>query len=300
MKEHRGVWSSARAEAVFRRIEDEVWAERFPDGVDGVDVDTSYGPTRAYRWPGTGRPVVLLHGIGGTSLMWASQVGGFGGHPVVAIDTMGDVGRSRHDRPFTGPEDVAEWLHEVLRALGINGAQLVGASYGGWLALNQALRRSDDVDSLLLVEPAGLAPAHLAGFLRWGASVLLASLLPRPLRARAARRLRMPLLVDARAMRLLRRGQRSHRFRPEPAPLADDELSRITVPVTLLVAEHSELHDATEVVERAQRHLPDVQVRIVPGAGHALPLSHPDAVQRAWRETPLADESITRRQRRRA
>ena len=216
--------------------------------------------------------------------MWAPQVGGFGCHPLVAIDTMGDVGRSRHERAFTGPDDVAGWLHEVLGALGIDRAHLVGASYGGWLALNQALRRPEDVESVLLVEPVGLAPVHFARFLRWGTSVLLASLLPRPLRIRAARRLRMPLLADARAMRLLRRGQLSHRFRPEPSPLTEDELARITVPVTLLVAEHSEIHDSELVVERAQRHLPDVRSRIVPGAGHALPISHPEEVQQTWRE----------------
>ena len=284
MKRHRGAWTSARAEAAFRRIEGRVWAERFPDGVDAVDVATSFGPTRAYRWPGAGLPVVLLHGIGGTSLMWAPYVdaGGFGGHPLVAVDTMGDVGRSRHDRPFAGADDAARWLSEALQALGVERAHLVGASYGGWLALNEALRHPADVASLTLVEPAGLAPADMKRFLRWGTAVLAASLLPGRLRARTARRLRMPVLLDGDAMRILRRGQLSHRFRPQPAVFTDEELARVAIPVTLLVGEHSELHDPHEVVRRAERHLPDVRAVTVPGAGHALPLSHIGEVQQCW------------------
>jgi pimeloyl-ACP methyl ester carboxylesterase len=284
MKWHQGVWSSARAEAAFRRIEDQVWAERFPEGVDSRDVATSFGPTRAYRWPGTGLPVVLLHGIGGTSLMWAPYVvaGGFGGHPLVAIDTMGDVGRSRHDRAFTGPDDVAQWLQEALSSLGVERAHVVGGSYGGWLAVNQALRHPADVASLTLLEPAGLAPVDRKRFLRWGLSVLAAGALPRPLRTRAAERLRMPVLHDRRAMRMLRRGQVFHRFRPQPEPFTAEELGRITVPVTLLVGEHSELHDPHEVVDRADQCLPDVRTHVVPGAGHALPLTHVEEVREAW------------------
>jgi pimeloyl-ACP methyl ester carboxylesterase len=206
MKPHRGVRSSARAEAAFRRIEDTVWAERFPGGVDAVDVATRFGPTRAYLWPGAG-----LHGIGGASLMWAPYVaaGGFGGHPLMAIDTTGDVGRSRHDLAFKGRDDVARWLHDALAGLGLPRAHLVGASYGGWLALNLALRHPGDAASLTLVEPAGLIPVDRLRFLRWGVSVLAASALPGPVRARAARRLRMPALLDRRAMARIRRGQRT-------------------------------------------------------------------------------------------
>jgi pimeloyl-ACP methyl ester carboxylesterase len=52
--------------------------------------------------------------------------------------------------------------------------------------------------------------------------------------------------------------------------------------VTLLVGERSELHDADHVVRRAEQHLPDVRTSVVPSAGHALPLSHVEEVQRAW------------------
>ena len=38
--------------------------------------DTHLGPTRAYRWPGSGEPVVFLHGSGGTALMWSQYVEG--------------------------------------------------------------------------------------------------------------------------------------------------------------------------------------------------------------------------------
>lgn len=284
MKELLGRWRSSRAEAKFRVLEDEVWAERLPDR-EAIDVATTFGSTRAYRWPGTGEPVVLLHGIGGTSVMWAPYIGTLGDHAVTAIDTMGDVGRSVHERPFTGPGDIAEWLDETLERLGISSAHLIGTSFGGWLAFNQALRRPHRVASVMLIDPVGLAPLNMGGFLRWGFAVLFSSLLPAGGRRRAAARLGMPVLENKRAMQMVRRGQMSHRFRPEPSPFSDEELSSINAPVTVLVGERSAIHDPHAVVQRARRLMPDVDARVVAGAGHGLPLSHVDQVRDTWLST---------------
>lgn len=281
MKEVLGRWTSEAAEAKFRLVEDQVWDQRLPDR-EFVDVATWFGSTRAYRWPGTGVPVVLLHGIGGTSVMWAPYVHTLGDHPVVAIDTMGDVGHSVHERAFTGPGDFAQWLDETLEQLEIDTAHLIGTSFGGWLAINQAIHHPRRVASLLLIDPVGIVPLDMAGFLRWGLSVFLSSLLPAAVRRRSARRLGMPVLENKQIMSMARRGQLTHRFRPDSTPFSDDELSSITAPVLLLVGEHSAIHDPAEVVDRAQRLLADLDARIIDGAGHGLPLSHADQVRDAW------------------
>jgi pimeloyl-ACP methyl ester carboxylesterase len=114
-REHLGRWRSQASEQRFRAVEDELWREAFPDPPEALDVETEAGTTRVYRWPGDGRPVVLLHGMGGTSLMWWDFVGQLGGRTVYAIDTMGDAGRSVHRRAFYGVADVAEWLQQAPR-----------------------------------------------------------------------------------------------------------------------------------------------------------------------------------------
>src|SRR4029450_6874332 len=103
-------------------------------------VATEAGPTVVYHWPGTGVPVVLLHGMGATSLMWAGCITAMAGREAYAVDTPGDVGRSTQRVAYRGAAPRADWLAEPLARLDGGPAPLVGASYGGWLALNQAVR----------------------------------------------------------------------------------------------------------------------------------------------------------------
>ena len=57
--------------ARFRMIEDALWREATGPAPTEIDVHTSFGVTRAYRWTGDGTPIVLLHGGGMTSVSWA-------------------------------------------------------------------------------------------------------------------------------------------------------------------------------------------------------------------------------------
>ena len=59
-REHLGRWRSPASEARFRALEDELWREAFPQAPEALDVETEAGTTRVYRWPGDGRPVVLM------------------------------------------------------------------------------------------------------------------------------------------------------------------------------------------------------------------------------------------------
>jgi pimeloyl-ACP methyl ester carboxylesterase len=265
----------ARAEALAR--------ERLAQPPEAVDVPTRWGPTRAYRWAGAGTAagdaVVFLHGTGGTGLTWADYADRLGGRTVVALDTLGDVGHTRQERPVHGPDDLAAWLAEALDGLGLARAHLAGTSYGGFLALTLAAREPGRARSLTLVEPGGLAPLLLGRFLLWGGQAMAASLLPAGPRRAAARRLRMPAVDDPELMALLWRSQRDHRARlVPPEPLDDDTLRAIDVPALVLVGDRKQAFDPRAAADRASALLPRVRVEVVPGAGHALALSHADLV----------------------
>jgi pimeloyl-ACP methyl ester carboxylesterase len=281
-REHLGRWKTPEAEQRFRALEDELWREHWPQPPAALDVDTHLGPTRVYRWDGEpaglGDPVVFLHGTGATSLMWTGVVGPVGG-VAYAVDTIGDVGRSRQEAPTEDAADLAAWLDEALAGAGVERAHLVGASYGGFLALNQAIRRPDRVASVALVEPGGIVPLQFGRFMAWGIAVMVASALPGSLRSSAASVLRMPLLDDRRAMRMARLGYSTHRPRlVPPDPFSDEQLRSVSVPVLLLLAERSQVHDAAAALARATALLPDVDAEMIPGAGHALPVSHSEEV----------------------
>jgi pimeloyl-ACP methyl ester carboxylesterase len=76
--------------------------------------------------------------------------------PVYGIDLPGDPNPSVARALMTPPASCAAWLDELLAQLGDRPAHLVGASYGGWIAMNQAIRAPGRVASITLLDPAGL------------------------------------------------------------------------------------------------------------------------------------------------
>src|SRR5262249_51736725 len=111
---------------------DDAWPQRRT-----VEVETSFGTTRVVMEAPSGAggaPFVLLPGGGGNALMWHGHLDALrsSARPIVAIDPIGDPGGSTQRRPFADGAEVAAWLDEVLTALDIDRAHMIGASYGGW------------------------------------------------------------------------------------------------------------------------------------------------------------------------
>jgi pimeloyl-ACP methyl ester carboxylesterase len=278
-KVHLSTWKSTAAEQRFRSMEDELVRDLVAERPTALDVHTRLGPTRAYHWEGTGEPTVFLHGATGTSLMWAPLAQLRAGRAMYAIDTIGEVGRSQQLVAVEGAEDLADWLAETLAGLGLDRAHLAATSYGGFLALNLAVRRPALVRSLFLIEPAGVERVRMLRFMMWGLSVLFSSWLPTPLRTAAAARLRTPALSDPRVFRLVLFGQRNHRARLlRPEPFSDEELRSIRQPVQLILGAKSEVFRSAAVRTRAEANLPHATVEVIKDGGHAIVTTHTELV----------------------
>jgi pimeloyl-ACP methyl ester carboxylesterase len=133
-----------------------------------VDVPTSFGTVRAYRFDGpaenSSTPVVLLPGRNASTPMWRANLPGvLEGRTAYCVDLLGEAGLSVQEKPITGPDHQAQWLDETLAGLGLDAAHLMGVSIGGWTATNYAVRRQGRVASLVLLDPAmtfARQPAH--------------------------------------------------------------------------------------------------------------------------------------------
>jgi pimeloyl-ACP methyl ester carboxylesterase len=275
---HLSEWKTPEAERRFHEREDELVQERLTERPSPIDVVTHLGPTRAYYWAGSGEPVVFLHGTGGTGTTWAPYAEYRIGRAMYAIDTIGDLGRSRQQVPVENADDLSLWLDETLSGLGLEHAHLAGTSYGGFLALNLAASRPNRVRSLYLLEPAGLVRVVIPKFMVWGMSSFFASLLPASLRRIAARRLRNPLVEDRELMRLGLYGVRNHRSRLlRPEPLTDEQLRSIEVPTHMVFGEKSEVFPVSAARARAAL-LPNATSEVICGAGHAVAMSQVDTL----------------------
>ncbi|MFE9956742.1 alpha/beta fold hydrolase [Micromonospora sp. NPDC005299] len=259
----------------YERTRRRVW----PADAVAVDLPTTFGATRAYRWgEGAGAPFVLLPGAGGNALSWHPHVRRLGrDRPVIAVDPVGEPGGSVQSRPLDGGVDWARWLDGVLSGLDVDRAHLVGCSFGGWVALQHALHSPARVASVVLLDPAGFG--RVGGrFLAWVLLGGVAGLAPAAVRRGAARLLRNATLRDDDLMGLMRATLGYRRRHPAPHSVTDEELRGLAVPVLALLGERSQMYDARALADRLIAVNPAIRAEVIPGAGHDLPLSHPDLV----------------------
>lgn len=109
---------------------------------------------------GSGPPLVLLHGLGGSGYVWRLMVPELARtHRVITIDLKG-FGRS--DKPFDtayGPIDQARLIAQVLRSRKLTNVTLVGHSFGGLVALITALVEPRRISKLVLLSTPALPQA---------------------------------------------------------------------------------------------------------------------------------------------
>jgi pimeloyl-ACP methyl ester carboxylesterase len=262
-----GSWVSDEAREKFMAAYERAFA-LWPQPCEEFDIDTKTATTRvhAYRPHPDGPPIVLLMGAGYNAAGWYPHVAALAEDgPVYGIDTPGDPNPSILRAPLTPPAACAAWLDELLGQLSDRPAHLVGLSYGGWVAMNQAIRAPARVASITLLDPAGLTKLD-ARFWFWFSISGLASLTPMPLRRRLARWLDSPVMLERELMTLMWAGSRGYRMEPKfPAILTDDELRAIDGPVLLITGARSALLTPAEARARGSL-MPHAEVGIVPGS----------------------------------
>ncbi len=258
----------------------------------------------AWRVGGDGEQALLLHCALAHSGAFGPMMARLGDRLAMrALDLPGhggtdwDPARDIHDQAM---EDALAMLAET------GPAHVVGHSFGGTVALRLAAEVPELVRSLTLIEPVMFAfladagdPAYeaeiaaQAGFhdavrtgnwraaadrflARWGTAGGLDAL---PEGQAGYILARMPVIVASEPALLRREGRRLHL----------EDLRGVAMPVLLVEGAESPavvgaILDAIETV------LPQARRVSVPGAGHMLPVTHPDAVSGAIRDLLDGDE----------
>lgn len=270
-------YRSAEARELCLRALENLAASQWPAASEQRMVPTRFGATFVRI---TGPPeaplLLLLHGAGSTSLMWAPNVAALSRqYRTVAVDQVGEFGRSACTMPPESMQDLMSWLDDLIAALQPRQpVTLVGMSYGGALAAQYALHAPGRLGKLVLLAPGATVLRPPAAF--WLRLLVLALLRKRGLHwffrwifADMARRDPpwVQRTVDQLALNLA--SVQRHKV-PMPPVLTGAEWARLSVPTLFLVGENEVIYSARKAVLRLRQAAPQVTAEIVPCAGHDL------------------------------
>ena len=115
-----------------------------------------HGHRVSFRRSGTGSALVLIHGITGSSRTWVDVIPPLAQHhTVIAPDLLGH-GESAKPRGDYSLGAYASGVRDLLIALGVDKATIVGHSLGGGVAMQFAYQFPERVERLVLVSSGGL------------------------------------------------------------------------------------------------------------------------------------------------
>ena len=229
---------------------------------------------------GEGDPLLLVNGLGADHTTWGLQTVYFEDHyRVVVFDNPG-VGQTEGPRgPYT-TELFADVAAALLGHLGIERAHVIGASMGGTIAQQLALRHPSLVRSLVLHCTWGKADNHLTAIMRtWQTSARALPLID------LCRQIWLTVFTvwhyneHPEAIAELERQVLEAPYPQGPEAFCDqaeaciahdvlDRLGEITAPTLITVGDRDQLtppHHAYLIKE----HMPEAIMRVWPRMGHA-------------------------------
>lgn len=267
--------------------------------VETRDIPTRLGTLRV-QIAGAGEPILLWPSLLLDHTLWQAQVAHFAPRfTTIAIDPPGHGASSPLNRTFTF-DDCALCIAQVLDALGVDRAHIVGNSWGAMVGATFAARYPDRVFSAVLMNGTA-SPAPRRQRLEFAALLAIARLL---------RGIRPPLTRSVVAAFL---GPTSRRTRPEvveamlrvarandvasvsPAirsvvslrPDQRELLGALRTPA-LVVAGREDVTFPPAEVEEMARCIPGAEFVLLDGAAHLVALEVPDVVN------ALIDDFLTR------
>ncbi|HSF85811.1 MAG TPA: alpha/beta fold hydrolase [Acidimicrobiia bacterium] len=248
------------------------------------------GTTLHFLDRGEGPVALFVHGFPLDSTMWLDQIERLSDlRRCVAVDLRG-FGRSSAvtDEVLT-MERHGEDLVALLGALGIESADVVALSMGGYVALYLAQVYPELIRTLALVDTRAAADTSEGragrdeavrrvlgeGRRSFAEGMLMVLVAPN---ASVTTRARMRSMMEGTRYETMVAALRGMRDRPDRTAI----LARIGVPTSVVVGELDAVTPPADACTMADV-LPDATVTVIEGAGHMTPLEAPDRVATALR-----------------
>lgn len=232
-------------------------------------IDLSTGPLH-YRTGGSGRPILTLHGTGGPN--WSPVVELLARrHTIFQPIGPGWDGTPRHPAVKTVPELASLYAEFARKVIG-RPCDVIGVSFGGWVALWLAARHPDLVEQLVLEAPSGLRDPGTGG-LATDPAELRRQFYAVP--ERAPKQARSP---EAFATNRRVRDDYGQGVSLDQSLL--EALPQIKVRSLLLFGTKDEVCPVEPTGRRLKSGIPDSHLSYIYGAAHAVEFDQPERVAR--------------------
>lgn len=237
-------------------------------------IETSYGKAHVVICgPKNGEPLVLLHGMNASSTMWYPNIKALSKkHRVYAIDFFLEPGRSEKHGEVENTHQIVEWYAQIFDSLNLQKYSVIGASRGGWLALNIALREKGKVTKIAL-----LSPAQTFSWISPGKDLLSNLIYTVAPERDKLRKILQTLSSDVDNIDqvfidqyyIATQDAQVHKVMVEMTPFDDAELKTIDVPVLVLIGD-DDFINKDKNLSKAQELFLKVETKVVSNAGHFL------------------------------
>jgi pimeloyl-ACP methyl ester carboxylesterase len=215
---------------------------------------------------GEGSPVLILHGWGGSIESVRSVLAAVA--PVARAWVVDLPGFGESDPPPApwGTREYAELVRELMDALGLDAAAVIGHSFGGRVAIRLAAHHPDRVTKLVLVNSAGIRPKRKPKYYARFALAKLGKAAER-FGGRAGARLRAMILARTASADYLSAGPLRGTLVRVVNEDQRDELPRITAP-TLLIWGAEDRDTPLAAGQLMEKLIPDAGLVVFERAGH--------------------------------
>jgi pimeloyl-ACP methyl ester carboxylesterase len=263
-------------------------AKAWPIASETSMVSTFLGETFVrISGPENAPTLVLLPGSVFNSLMWMRNIEALSKlYRTYAVDNIYDCGRSVYSRAPKNPEDFVQWLDELFTALNLGDRiNLIGLSYGSWLAHQYALRFPRRLAKIVLLAHPAIVSMDKGFIFR----MLLAFVSPRYYANFVYWLLQDTAQMDEAGQKFVQEifgdMQLAGRcYKPKamviPKVMKDIALGGLQVPALFLMGKNEKTFSPQKAIQRINRLAPHLQTEMLAGAGHDLNLAQADLVNR--------------------
>jgi len=250
---------------------------------------TQWVERMAVEIAGEGEPVVLLHGLGGTSNTWTPQMGLLDRHRAIRPDLPGS-GRSPLPAGGLSIDGMAETVLRMMAALGVERALLAGHSMGTIVCQQVALMEPRRVRALALCGPLLAPPDQAREALKARAARArtegMDSIADQIVQAATSSHSKQHNLAAIAFVResLLRQPPEGYAASCEAlAAVAAADVGRLSCPTLLVTGEDDAVAPPSVARSMAER-IKGARVHVLPRCGHWTTLEQAAEVNRLFRE----------------